>query len=339
MSIPYRTQQNLKRLASTMLILLVVGVIVWGLWILWLQRFVVYTRDQGAVIDFNVPQTTVPGEEAIPPATENPVEIYYNEGEDKVNLSTEMVQLKGYYISGKEVSSNPAQVWEKIQALPAGTPVMLDMKSIYGTFYYSTTTGRPLSDSADIAGVDELIANLKSSGYYAIARVPALRDREYGLANTRSGLPTSGGYLWMDSEGCYWLNPAKEGTVSYLASIGLELREMGFDEVVYFDFHFPDTENIVFSGDKTEALAIAAQTLVTTCSNSFFAVSFEGSELFTQPEGRTRVYLRDVDALALEEAVLNSGVENTKVQLVFVTSTYDTRFEEYGVLRPIEGAH
>jgi len=216
---------------------------------------------------------------------------------------------------------------------------MVEVKNSFGSLFYNSAASEFRPEGVDVQAVDKLLRDMNEMDLYTIARLPALRDYSFGLNYTYNGLAHPGGYLWADEDYRYWLNPAKEGTVSYLASIGLELREMGFDEVVYFDFHFPDTENIVFSGDKTEALAIAAQTLVTTCSNSFFAVSFEGSELFTQPEGRTRVYLRDVDALALEEAVLNSGVENTKVQLVFVTSTYDTRFEEYGVLRPIEGAH
>ena len=152
MSIPYRTQQNLKHLAVGILILLVVGAFVWGLWIVWLQRFVVYTRKDGAVLDFDVSQTLPPGEAAVPPGEDIQIEIHYNEGEDKVNISAELAQLKGYYVSGSEVSSNPEGVWEQIQALPAGTPVMLDVKSIYGTFFYSTDTGRPLSDSADITG-------------------------------------------------------------------------------------------------------------------------------------------------------------------------------------------
>ena len=107
------------------------------------------------------------------------------------------------------VSYDPAA-----SSVPAGTAVLMDMKNIRGSFYYSTGTGRPLSDSADIDGVDVLIEQLRGSGYYTIARVPALRDREYGLDHTRDGLPTSGGYLWMDDEGCYWLNPAREGTIT-----------------------------------------------------------------------------------------------------------------------------
>ena len=340
MSIPYRTQQNLKRLAIALLILLVVGAIAWGLWVVWLQRFVVYTRDEGAVIDFELSQTLTPGEEAVPPEEGMQIEIHYNEGEDKVNISTELAQLKGYYVSSSAVSSDPAGVWEQIQALPANTPVMLDMKSIYGTFYYSTSTGRPLSDSADIAGVDQLIANLRSSGYYTIARVPALRDKEFGRENTRSGLPTSGGYLWMDDEGCYWLNPAKEDTITYLIDIATELRELGFNEVVFEDFYFPSTKKIVFKGDKLQTLADTAQALVANCATDYFAVSFVSDGTWTAPTGRTRVYREDVaDPVQLMEVTQNLTLTDPSIRLVFITSNMDTRFENYGVMRPINLAH
>jgi len=224
MSIPYRTQQNLKRLAGTLLILAVVAVIVWGLWFLWLQRYVIYTRSDGAVLDFEMSETLPAGLKAQPPESDLEIEIYYNEGEDKVNLSTELTQLKGYYVLGNNLGTDPAGVWEMIQQLPAGTAVMLDMKNVYGAFYYSTSTGRPLSSSADIRGVDGLIDKLRTSDYYTIARVQALRDREYGLTNTNEGLPVSGGYLWMDSDGCYWLNPARKAVINYLTDIATELR-------------------------------------------------------------------------------------------------------------------
>ena len=216
MSIPYRTQQSLKRLAGTLLVILVVGAVVLGLWFLWLQRYVVYTRNDGAVLDFEMSETLPEGQVAQPQEPDVDIEIYYNEGENKVELSTELAQLKGYYVLGSNLASDPNGVWEQIQALPAGTPVMLDVKSIYGMFYYSTSTGRPVSDSADIRGVDALISKLKNSDYYTIARVPALRDRDYGLNNTNEGLPVSGGYLWMDEDGCYWLNPARTAIINYL---------------------------------------------------------------------------------------------------------------------------
>lgn len=340
MSIPYRTQQNIKRLAIALLVLTVVGVIAWGMWILWLQRFVVYTRDQGAILDFSVAETLPAGMVAEPPSEEMQIEIHYNEGEDKVTFSTELAQLNGYYVVGDMVASDPDGVWEKIQKLPVGTAVMLDMKSIYGYFFYTTNTGRPVSDSANVQGVDRLIDKLQNSGYYLIARVPAFRDRAYGLANTRSGLPTSGGYLWMDEEGCYWLNPAKEDTVTYLIDIATELRSLGFHEVVFKDYRFPDTTQIVFNGEKEQTLAETAQTLVTNCATQTFAVSFMSDGTWTPPTGRTRIYREDInDPSRIPEAAQNLGVTEPQVRMVFVTGNMDTRFEEYSVMRPINLAH
>ena len=340
MSIPYRTQQNLKRLAGTLLILAVVALVLWGLWFLWLQRFVVYTRNDGAVLDFTVSETLPNGELAHEPVTDMEIQIHYNEGDDKVNLSTDLAQLNGFYVRGNEVAEDPAAVWAQIQALPADTPVMLDLKSIYGMFYYSTATGRPVSDSANVRGVDALIDNLKNSGYYTIAKVPALRDRDYGLNNTNEGLPVSGGYLWMDEDGCYWLNPAREAIITYMIDVAKELRELGFDEVVFDYYYFPETDRIIFNGDKKQTLEATAQTIVSACATDTFAVSFVGDGTWTEPTGRSRIYRNDVrDAIKLLELKNSLTMENPEARLVLITNNLDTRFEEYGVMRPIELAH
>jgi len=340
MSIPYRTQQNLKHLVIGLLILVVVGVITLGLWFVWMQRFVVYTREAGAVLDFQAEAIPLDGQEAIPPEEDMEITIHYNEGEDKVNVSTELAQMNGYYLEASTAIRDPEDAWETVQALPAGTAVLIDVKSIIGTFYYSTTTGRPVSDTADISGMDELIANLRSSGYYTIARVPALRDREFGIDNTRAGLPTSGGYLWMDGEGCYWLNPTKEDTITYLMKIATELRDLGFDEVLFDDFRFPSTKKIVFKEDKVLALTETAQTLVSSCATDYFAVSFVSDGTWTPPSGRSRIYMEGVeDPAMIPEVTQNLVLTSPAIRLVFLTNNLDTRFEAYSVMRPIHLAH
>ena len=340
MSIPYRTQQNLKHFAIGLLIFVVVGSIALVLWFVWMQRFVVYTRESGAVLDFKAQTIPLDGQEAIPPEEDMQIEIHYNEGEDKISLSTELAQMNGFYLDADTVIRDPEAAWETIQTLPAGTAVLMDVKSAVGTFYYSTTTGRPLSDTADISGMDELIANLRSSGYYTIARVPALRDREYGIDNTRAGLPTSGGYLWMDNDGCYWLNPTKEDTITYLMKIADELRELGFNEVMFDEFRFPNTKKIVFKEDKPLALAETAQTLVSSCATDYFAVSFSYDGTWTPPGGRSRVYIDDVnDPAMIPETIQNLVLTDPAIRLVFLTSNLDTRFETYSAMRPIHLAH
>ena len=340
MSIPYRTQQNIKHFAVALLVLAVVGAAVWAMWLLWLQRFVVYTRQDGAVLNMEISENLAPGQAAIPPIEEENIEIFYNEGEEKVNLSTELTQLNGYYVLGNAVATDPDGVWEQISSLPEGTPVMLDLKSVYGMFYYSTATGRPTSGDADVRGVDQLIHNLKNSDYYTIARIPALRDRDYGLNNTNEGLPVAAGYLWMDEDGCYWLNPARKAIVNYLTDIATELRMLGFDEVVFEDFYFPKTQNIVFEGDKTATLETTAQTIVDACATDTFAVSFVSDGTWKDPDGRSRVYREDIsDAIKLMEFNSSLAVENPEARVVLITNNLDTRFEEYGILRPIELAH
>jgi len=310
------------------------------MWLLWLQRFVVYTRQDGAVLNMEISENLAPGQAAIPPIEDESVEIFYNEGEEKVNLSTDLAPLKGYYVLGNAVSTNPDGVWEQISALPAGTPVMLDLKSVYGMFYYSTATGRPTSGDADVRGVDNLIRNLKNSDYYTIARIPALRDRDYGLNNTNEGLPVAAGYLWRDEDGCYWLNPAREAIINYLIDIATELRMLGFDEVVFEDFYFPKTQNIVFDGDKTATLESTAQTVVDACATDTFAVSFVSDGTWKDPDGRSRVYRDDIsDAIKLMEFNSSLAVENPEARVVLITNNMDTRFEDYGVMRPIELAH
>ena len=340
MSIPYRTQQNIKRFLAALLVIAVVGAAIWAMWLLWLQRFVVYTREDGAVLNMELSENMKPGQTAVPPAEDAGIEIFYNEGEEKVSFGTELAQIKGYYVLGNAVTSDPDAVWEQIQALPEGTPVMLDLKSVYGMFYYSTGTGRPVSGDVDVRGVDNLIRNLRNSNYYTIARIPALRDRDYGLNNTNEGLPVAAGYLWMDEDGCYWLNPAREAIINYLTDIATELKALGFKEVVFEDFYFPKTENIVFSGDKTATLESTAQTIVNACATDTFAVSFVSDGSWKEPKGRSRVYREDIsDAIKLMEFNSSLAVEDPQARVVLITNNLDTRFEEYGVLRPIELAH
>ncbi len=336
MSIPYRTQQGLKHLFVILVILAVIVALVLVCWFLWLDRYVVYTRE-GATLDFEQSLEMLPGEEALPPQNAETIPIYYNEGDNVVEqVTTELTAMKGYYIDTQALQRSMEDVKAKLQQLPAGTPVMVEVKNSYGSFYYNTAVGGSTTDTLNVSKMDELLLYMNQLDLYTIAKLPALRDYFFGLRNTRCGLPTAGGYLWADDDYKYWLNPTKEGTITYLISIADELNEMGFDEVLFADFRFPDTQKIVFKGDKTEALKEAAQTLVANCASSSFAVSFEGSDGFIPPVGRSRVYLLNADPANVDALAAAAGVADTAVNLVFVTQLYDTRFDTYSVLRPLD---
>lgn len=339
MTIPYRTRRALRRVAMGLLVIMILSLVIWMCWLLWLGRFVVYTRDQGAYFDFNQSSLDISGQEAVAPPPAEKVEVYYNEGENALNVAKELTKISGYYITEEELINDMEGVKAKLLTLEKGTAVMVDVKNVQGGFLYDSNVGSARAKQVDVDAMADLINFLRLSDLYAIARVPAFRDYHYGLEHLSDGLAAAGGYLWMDSDRCYWLNPASSGTLSYLVDIVAELQSLGFNEVMFSEFRFPETTEIVFKGDRGESIASAAEFLVTTCATEYFTVSFEGNSDFVLPEGRCRLMIRG--AVAAEAATLAEtlALDKPAERLVFLTDLYDTRFDEYSVLRPISSAH
>lgn len=335
MTIPYRTRRALGRFALALLAVLLAAILVWGCWIVWLSRYVIYTQD-GVKIDFSLSEQLAPGQLAQRPEPEETIFVNYDDAPGAV--STELKQMNGYYADAAALKDIPA-VKAQIQALPAGSAVMVDVKNIYGSFYYSSSVSDARSTSVDIQAMDSLIEMLNKSGMYTIARLPALRDYHYGLHHVPDGLPTAGGYLWLDKDGCYWLDPASSGTLSYLIQIVNELKDLGFDEVVFYDFYFPETNGIVYTKDKAEALATAANTLVSSCATDSFGVSFVGKPGFALPQGRSRLYVENAEPINAANIAQQTGLADPEIRLVFLTTLHDTRFDKYSVLRPLSAAH
>ena len=337
MNIPYRTQQLLKRFAVVLLVAAVVAAVVLLCWFLWLDRYVVYTRD-GALFDFERSSEELRGEAAVPPGEDNLISIYYNEGEDAVETGNELSQMIGYYIDYNAMIKGIDGVKQQLDELPAGTAVMLEVKSSFGTAYFNSSTVPYRSDTLDPALVDDLIRYMNQKNLYTIAALPSLRDYSYALDHQQIGLDHTGGYLWVDRDNVYWLDPTEGGTASYLTDIANELRVLGFREVVFLDFQIPEDKNVALGGDHRAILEGLAKQLLTSCGTNTFAVSFETKGEFTLPEGRTRVYKTDVDAIEAKNIAENSGVTDVLTRLVFITDLYDTRFDEYSVLRPLSFA-
>ena len=339
MILPYRTRRFFRGLAIFFLILVLLAVAVWLIWLLWLDRYVVYTSD-GARLDFSQSDKTISGVPALPPGEDFTVSIYYNEGDNILNTSTELVQVSGYYISTKMLEQEMDTVMEQLRKLPANTPVMVEVKDIVGRFYFSTALG-PVYSGVDTGKVEDLLTYLKLSDLYPIALFPALRDYYYGLDHVSQGIFVKGGKgLWMDEDRCYWLDPTSEGTRTYILNIIAELKTKGFAEVVLGDFSIPDNDKVKFSGSRKQALSEAAVSIAAAASTDRFCVSFcVSSTAFVLPEGRTRLYMKNAAASSLKTIAEETGLEDPQVRLVFITDANDTRFDEYGVLRPINVAH
>ena len=340
MMIPYRTRRLLRRLGTVLLALVLFGIVITLCWTTWVERYIVYTRD-GVILDFEQDYHIQEGILALPPVQDDSVSIYFNEGENALELSTELTQLKGYYISTAALSSNMTQSMEIVKALEDGAAVMIDVMSIKGAYYYSTKMPEANIANIDLNSADTLIQMVTKGDYYAIARIPAFRNYYFGLNYPDEGLPFAGGsgYLWMDDSGCYWLKPTSTAVLNYLIELIAELKSLGFDEVVLTDFCFPNTEKVTFKGDKQEALVSAMNTLINNCNSSGFAVSFAVSDYtFPIPEGRSRLYLQNIPAKNVGLAASQVTITDPDIRLVFIADTNDTRYDDYGVIRPIDAA-
>lgn len=332
----WRAHRRLKRLGLFLGVTVSVSVAVWLCWVIWLGRFVVYSREE-ARLDFDwVPS----GEavEALPPEKAT-VTIHYNEGDELiVEKNTELTRISGFYVTAAMLRQDTKEVDTLVRQQEKGSAILIDLKNGLGSFYYPTTiTDAPISSQVDMDTVDELIQYLSKADYYTIARIPAFRDRAYGLENTQYGLHhTSGMYLWYDADNCYWLDPTRNGTRNYLVTIATELRDLGFDEVVFTDFCFPDTEDILFEGSRTDALNDTAQYLVENLATEEFCVSFETNDpQFLLPQGRSRLYLQGIEAGDAQNTAAGLKIDSMEINLVYLTEAKDTRFDVFSVLRPL----
>ena len=340
MNIPYRTQRKLKRFGLAALILLMIFIVVWFCSVIFLERYIVYTRE-GAHLDFDISPEQMQGEVARPPVGDLNVSIYYNEGADAMNSNAVLKKLEGYYIDAEAMSKNMTLVWDSLKIIPKETPIMIELKGGNGYFYYNSS----LADSVKATNVvtdsvSELIKELHKKGYYTIARVSTLRDYNYGLNHVTQGLPVIGTpYLWPDSGNCYWLKPDEEGVINWIATYVKEIRELGFDEVLLADFQYPVTDKVAVPENKNEILAASAAKLLEMCGDEDFTVSFGVADSsFPLPEGRCRAFLENIDARNVAAQLAQTKIPEPSIKLVFVAKTNDTRYAQGSVLRPISAA-
>lgn len=332
--ISYRRKLFLKKLLRVLLILTGTAAAVSIVLLIYLEPYVTYDR-QGAHLDLSGTKSETAGttEPAARPVVQD-AQIVFQEAEPE---NDSIADMTGYYIT-TAMLREPDRVLQTLQSLESSCAVMIELKSVYGNFYYSTSIGGAQTADVEIAVIDELISYLVDNKFYVIAVIPAFSDRAFALDNQSCGLPLSSGALWMDEYGCYWLDPANETVKSYLMQIARELSGLGIREVVFSSFCFPDSSSIVYASDltSTEILRQTASDLTGFFTGSNLTISFETDAAdFPVDACAGRLYVPDVDGSQVERYVQLYGGSETLTELVFLASSRDTRFENQAVLRPL----
>lgn len=169
------------------------------------------------------------------------------------------VKVKGIYVSAY-VAGNESMMDHIIQEIDDTelNAVVIDFKDDNGRI----TTPIDCKAFNDIdACVDyvpdmrALIKKLKEHNIYVIARVVTFKDPYLAEKRTDLSLKTADGSIYRDKKGLAWVDPYKKEVWDYLAQVGLQAADLGFDEVQfdYIRFSTDSTmKNVVFDDADTQ---------------------------------------------------------------------------------------
>ncbi len=329
--------RNRRRLRGALLLLLALCLLAAVLLILrfkYLERHLVYTQ-KGAYFSYEAPSLQETAPEESEPEAPIPVQIVYVSPEEA--LAPALRQVTGVYISCADLSDMDAVrgALETVLAEPGPHAVLLELKSGAGRYYYHSALGE--SANVDLTAIEGLIRSLKENpDVYLMASVPAFSDSAFALANQTEGLPISGGALWMDYDANYWLDPASELVRTHLVSEAQELAALGFSEIIFTGFQFPDSQNIVYNSeaDRSALVSETAQAVCDAMAGTEISLSFQTEDpAFVLPEAAARIALDGIDGASA--AMQASQYTEDPVRVLFFTDSHDTRFTAYSVLRPL----
>ncbi len=330
--IRYRHKVRLRKFGRFLLISMGALLLVLVIALVYADSLITYDRNGAHLITEATELQVESTVEKERPIILNPI-IEVQEG---AVLATNISDVGGVYIT-TSMLQDIGKVMELVKAIEEPCAVLLELKSDFGNFYYSSSYAygnHP--DGIDIAAVDSLLTYLKENGFYMIASVPAFPDRAYVLENDDCCIRERGGYGWMDSRGCYWMDPSNDAVISRLMQIARELTERGFQEISFTSFRFPDGDNYVYGADKSESQVIqeAAAEISEYFAKSEIVVSFvTGSADF--PVAGGRVYIPNIDGSQVEYYVSAYGQAENCRELVFMSNSKDARFENQAILRPL----
>lgn len=328
----YRHKVRLRKTGRFLLISMGAAIVIGILAFVYADSLITYDRD-GAHLGTTATEIVQETVTTNPrPVIQNPI-IEVQQG---TVAATNIADIGGVYIT-TSMLKDTAKVMELIQAIEEPCAVLIELKSDFGNFYYSSSYAygnHP--DGIDVEAVDNLIAYLKENGFYMIASIPAFPDRAYVLENESLCIRVKGGYGWMDSRGCYWLDPSNDAVVSRLMQLARELTERGFREICYTSFQFPDGEDYVYGSDKSESELIreAAKEISDHFAKNEIVISFVTEETGF-PGAGGRVYIPNIDGSQVERYASAYGKSETVRELVFLANSKDARFENYAILRPL----
>ena len=132
-----------------------------------------------------------------------------------------------------------------------------------GALYYSSGAGLKDAVLDSAVSAETLTALCGTEGVTSVALFNCFHDSYYAFVNmAAAAICQSSGYVWYDNMSYFWLDPAKEQARSYVTSLAVECAQMGFDELLLEEMHYPTAgklQKISYQNNtigKTDALVL-----------------------------------------------------------------------------------
>ena len=244
----------------TLIVTLLVLAILAALWLFYyLQRFIVYDKDTLRLVlpserAAELENRTGPEDEG-PAATYTPVDVEIVV--DKTDFSgVEAVAGKDLRTVHARFLSYDNLTQTRLDGLSAGMgdydSLVLELKPSSGNLRY--TSGLPIALSYKVNGdlsLRDTVEKLKERDVYLIARISALADTNMATRNAPIALKNSNGSGVFMQNGVAFLDPYNSATRAYLSDLMYELKEIGFDEVLFSGLWLPDSPLLEYSSPMT----------------------------------------------------------------------------------------
>lgn len=250
----YRGRRTITDILKFIAIALGVVVVLVLAGLFFAQRYIVYT-DEGLRLDlppilqmFRGRDETPGASSSLPDLSDVSV-IIDSEGAGSSGSTPPQLPVEGPWGPGyalelpvEDLVSGAAAA--KLEQAGASA-LILEMKGPDGKLAWSTQnhTAQWAEVSGDMAVNTAL--EQRADGY-TVARVCCFRDDSVPYSWNKLAL-RKGNYNWRDELGLRWLSPAQKDAQDYIAALCGELGELGVDEIVLEQWHFPiggNTDNI-----------------------------------------------------------------------------------------------
>lgn len=242
----------------TLLAALLVAAVLGGLWLFYyLQRFLVYDKDTVRLVlpGDRVQASPISDDGEGPAATFTPVEVEivvdpsdYSDVEAVAGKDLRTIHAR--FLGSDDLTQT------RLDGLAAGMgdydALVLELKPALGMLRYQS--GLALADSYRVNGslaLRETTEKLKARDVYLVARLSALVDTSLATRNAPEALKNSSGSGVFMQGSLAWLDPYSTLVRDYLSDLMFELRELGFDEILFNGLYLPDSPLLEYSTPMT----------------------------------------------------------------------------------------